>query len=127
MGVGDASGVLVATAVGVSAVDVKTGVEVSAGGRVDVCAGVSVAEGVVGVPGPHADETRISTIRVQVKFNGFLMASFSLGVPQRGVHNRHTGSHGLAEEFSDTGTARDRRSLVSFLFTTDKHPDLFPE
>jgi hypothetical protein len=91
MGVGDAAGVLVATAVGVSAVDVKTGVEVCTGVRVDVCAAVSVAEGFASLSGLHADETRIITIRVQVTFDCFLIALFSLRVPQRRLDNGFGG------------------------------------
>jgi len=73
IGVGDEAGVLVATAV-----SVKTGVEVSADACVDVGAGGSGAEGLAGASGLHADETRISRIRVQVTIDCFLMASFSL-------------------------------------------------
>lgn len=75
IGVGDDAGVPVATAV-----SVKTGVEVSAGERVEVGAGGSVAEGLAGSSTLHADETRISRIRVQVTFDCFLMALFSLRV-----------------------------------------------
>ena len=82
MGFDNAAGVLVDSARGVLAVDVETGVKVNAGVRVDVGANVCVAAGLAGASEPHADEIKISAIRVQVTFDCFLIAPYFFQIPQ---------------------------------------------